>query len=71
MLEVLNYFTKVMEINTILVFCFTTLSSSTQLLDQRQTVTDNAHAVTKNIGNAIGIGVSPQLTAKINPKHNE
>ena len=34
-------------------------------------MTDNGYVVTKNIGNAIGIGVSPQLTAISDPKHNE
>ena len=42
-----------------------------QLLSQRQTVIDNAYVVTKNIGNAIEVGGSPQLTARSVPKHNE
>ena len=39
-----------------------TLRKSTQLVTQRQPVTDNGYVVTKYIDNAIGIGVSPQLT---------
>ena len=44
----INYFTKIMGINTILVWYFTTLSKSTQLLNHRHKV----FVVTKNIGNA-------------------
>ena len=59
-----------MGINLILQQYSVTLSKSTQLLSQRQTVTDKVYVVT-NTGNAIGIGLSPQLIAQRDPKHNE
>lgn len=68
MLKVLNYLTKAMGINTIVVWYYTTWA---QLLSQRQTVTNNIYVVTENIGNAIGIRVSQQLTTRSNPKPNE
>ena len=34
-------------------------------------MTDKVYVVIKDIGNAIGIGVSPQQTAQSDPKHNK
>ena len=55
----------------ILVWYFTKLSKPTQLLFQSQTVTGNVYVAAKKIDNAIGIRVSPQLTAPTDPTHNE
>ena len=71
MLKLLNYFTKTMGINIVSEGNFMTMNKSIQLLSQRQMVTENPYVVTKNIGNTIGRGVSPQLTVWGNPKHNE
>ena len=51
-----------MGINIVSEGNFMTMNKSIQLLSQRQMVTENPYVVTKNIGNTIGIGVSPQLT---------
>ena len=68
MLKVLNYFTKTMAINTILVRYFTTLRKSTQLLTRGKW---GLLMWWQNIGNVIRIGVSPQLTVQSDPKHND